>query len=111
MHSYKYVLRYLNNIVFKYAVHMGQKISIFKGRFRRVTEELILSAVLVSFLEAATLWSFGFLRVNSVNRFLVMTAFLAVIEIILIIIIEELLISAKIMVKSAMIKRKTRSKK
>jgi hypothetical protein len=40
-----------------------------------------------------------------------MTAFLAVIEIILIIIIEELLISAKIMVKSAMIKRKTRSKK
>ena len=90
---------------------MDQKISIFEGRFKRVTEELILSAVLVSFLEAVTLWFFGFLRVNSVNRFLIMTAFLAVIEIILIIIIEEILISAKIMVKSAITKRKNRPKK
>ncbi len=87
------------------------KISIFRGRFRRATEELILSAIVVSFLEAALLWFFGFLRVDSVGRFLVMTAFLAVVEIVLIVIIEEALISAKLIVKSAMTKRREKHKK
>jgi hypothetical protein len=79
-----------------------------------VTEELILSAIFVSFLESLTLLFFGFLRVNSISRFLTMTTFLAVIEIILIILIEDLLISAKVIVRSAIekrkIKRKTRAK-
>lgn len=87
---------------------MGKRESIFSGRFKRVTEELILSAILVSFLEATVLWALGFLKEKNISSFLAMTGVLAVIEIILIILIEEVLISAKVVVKRAIKRRKTK---
>ncbi len=87
---------------------MEEKISIFGGKFKRVTVELILSAIVVSFLEAGALWLLGFLQVGSFGGFLSITFVLAVIEIILIILIEEALISAKTVVKGVIKKRKIR---
>lgn len=90
---------------------MERTISIFKGKFRRLTAELIMSAVLVSFLEAAALWLLGFLKIADLEGFMSMMLVLSVIEIILIILIEQMLISARVAVRTVMSKRKAKRTK
>ncbi len=68
-----------------------------------------MSAVIVSFIESFLLLALGFLKVNNLLDFLIVTVFLAIVEIVLVVILEELIVSAKatfkIMIKNKKIKK------
>lgn len=70
-------------------------VSLFGKNLRKVTAELLISAIIVSLIEELALIYFGFLNVNGTIDFLVITAILAIIELVLMFIIEESLIAAK----------------
>ncbi len=90
---------------------MAEDFSIFKGKLRKITEELVVSAVIVSFIESFLLLSLGALKVGSVEDFIAITTILAVIEIILVIILEELLVSAKLTVRVVISRRREKRAK
>lgn len=88
-------------------------VSLFGKRLRKITSELILSAIIVSFVEELALFYTGFLSIDNLSNFLLITGILAVIELVLIFMIEEFLIAAKHTVRRTIIKgrslrRKTR---
>lgn len=68
---------------------------VFGKNLRRITTELILSAIIVSFIEELALVYGGFLKISGLFNFVIVTAILAVIEIVLVFVIEEFLIAAK----------------
>ncbi len=68
---------------------------VFGKNLRRITAELIISAIIVSFVEEMALIYGGFLKIGGVFDFILVTAILAVIEIVLVFLIEEFLIAAK----------------
>ncbi len=70
-------------------------IPVFGKNLRRLTTELIISAVIVSFIEELALMYGGFLKINGLFDFIVVTAILAVIEIVLVFLVEEVLVAAK----------------
>ncbi len=77
-------------------------VSIFGKNLRRITAELVLSAIIVSFVEELALVYSGFLRISSLFNFLAITVILAVIELVLMFLVEEFLISAKHTVRRSM---------
>lgn len=85
---------------------------LFGRKLRKVTGELILSAIIVSFIEEGVLSYLGFLTYNGIEGILSATLVLSIIEIILIILLEEFLIEAKTRVQKSINKRnaKKRSK-
>ncbi len=68
---------------------------LFGRRLRRITAELIASAVIVSFLEEFALIYFGLLSITGLPDFLAISVILSVIELVLMFMIEEFLIAAK----------------
>jgi DMSO/TMAO reductase YedYZ heme-binding membrane subunit len=83
-------------------------ISLFGKRLRKITAELIISSILVSFAEVFVLFYAGFLKSSGLTNLLVTGAILAVIELALMFIIEEFLIAAKLEVKKRIRTRRTR---
>lgn len=70
-------------------------IPIFGKNLRKITAELIASAIIVSFIEEFALIYGGFLKINGLFDMFVITAILAIIELMLMFLVEEFLIAAK----------------
>ena len=62
---------------------------------RKITVELVLSALIVSFLESYALIVTGLLRISGHYSFLLVTGVLAIIELGLMFVLEETLLKAK----------------
>ncbi len=70
-------------------------VPVFGKNLRRITTELILSAIIVSFVEEVALIYAGFLKISGLFDFIIVTAILAIIELVLVFLVEEFLIAAK----------------
>ncbi|MCL4400641.1 MAG: hypothetical protein M1348_03755 [Candidatus Parvarchaeota archaeon] len=82
-------------------------VSLFGKNLRKVTAELIASAVIISFIEEFALMRAGFLAIHGLLDFFAITAILAVIELILMFMVEEFLIAAKHVVKKRIKRRRS----
>jgi len=78
---------------------------VIDDHMRKLTVELILSGVIVSFLETILLYLMGVLKVGGDINLLLIGSLLTILELILVFIIEELLIKTKRKLKVKMKKR------
>ncbi len=62
---------------------------------KKISLELFLSAIIVSFIETIVLYYLGFLKTNSIMKLGIVASIVSVIELALMFLIEELLIKTR----------------